>query len=160
MSRLLDLRHRTQPPLRHDLGPSTCQMAKLTWKTIHTGSVTLSGIEATQDLVEHMKGLNTTRRTVCFTVGWKITETDGSAIAKLPKNARQAAISRDGEVLAHTQAAELLSADGQPCGRPGCLDPLLGLHDDPELARAEPQSSVTACGTCPPGWSVTPAGGP
>ncbi|MGP3937920.1 hypothetical protein [Nonomuraea sp. KM88] len=60
-----------------------------------------------------MKGLNTTRRAVRFTVGWKITGTDESAIAKLPETAWQAAIRQDGEVHAHAQVAELTGLDGR-----------------------------------------------
>ncbi|MFG1961453.1 transposase [Nonomuraea sp. NPDC049028] len=44
----------------------------------------IDGAGDTRDLVEHMKGLNTTRRTVRFTVGWKITDVDEAAIAELP----------------------------------------------------------------------------
>ncbi|MFI7643882.1 transposase [Nonomuraea sp. NPDC049400] len=36
--------------------------------------IRIDGAGATHGLVEHMQGLNTTRRTVRFTVGWKITE--------------------------------------------------------------------------------------
>ncbi|MEQ4718054.1 hypothetical protein [Nonomuraea sp. B19D2] len=46
--------------------------------------IRVDGAGATHDLVEHMKSLNTTRRTVRFTVGWKITDIDEAAIAKLP----------------------------------------------------------------------------
>ncbi|MEO3875310.1 hypothetical protein ABGB18_41555 [Nonomuraea sp. B12E4] len=58
-----------------------------------------------------MKGLNTTRRTVRFTVGWKITDTDETAIAKLPETAWQAAVRQDGEVHEHAQVAELTGLD-------------------------------------------------
>jgi hypothetical protein len=73
--------------------------------------IRIDGAGATHDLVEHMKGLNTTRRTVRFTVGWKITETDETAIAKLPETAWQAAIRQDGEVHRHAQVAELTGLD-------------------------------------------------
>ncbi len=68
--------------------------------------IRIDGAGATHDLVEHMQGLNTTRRTVRFTVGWKITETDESAIAKLPADAWQAAVRQDGKVHPHAQIAE------------------------------------------------------
>ncbi|WP_336217034.1 transposase [Nonomuraea sp. LPB2021202275-12-8] len=73
--------------------------------------IRIDGAGATHDLVEHMKGLNTTRRTVRFTVGWKITETDESAIAKLPATAWQSAIRQDGELHPHAQVAELTGLD-------------------------------------------------
>ncbi|MFC4016315.1 IS1380 family transposase [Nonomuraea purpurea] len=73
--------------------------------------IRIDGAGATHELVEHMKGLNTTRRTVRFTVGWKITDTDEAAIAKLPETAWQTAIRQDGEVHAHAQVAELTGLD-------------------------------------------------
>lgn len=45
------------------------------------------GAGATRDLLTHLEGLNTTRRTVRFTVGWKITDADEAAIAKIPEHA-------------------------------------------------------------------------
>ena len=41
---------------------------------------------ATHGLLEHPEAPNTTRRTVRYTVGWKITEDDEKAIAKLPES--------------------------------------------------------------------------
>ncbi|MFG1941335.1 hypothetical protein [Nonomuraea sp. NPDC048826] len=73
--------------------------------------IRIDGAGATHELVEHMKGLNTTRRTVRFTVGWKITGTDESAIAKLPATAWQAAVRQDGEVHPHAHVAELTGLD-------------------------------------------------
>ncbi|MEU8252412.1 IS1380 family transposase [Nonomuraea sp. NPDC048916] len=75
--------------------------------------IRIDGAGATHDLVEHMKGLNTTRRTVRFTVGWKITDTDETAIAKLPETAWQAAVRQDGEVHEHAQVAELTGLDAR-----------------------------------------------
>lgn len=63
--------------------------------------------------VGHIRGLNTTRRTVRFTVGWTITDVDEAAIAKLPEAAWQAAVRQDGEVHPHPEAgvAELTHLD-------------------------------------------------
>ncbi|MEU8248433.1 hypothetical protein [Nonomuraea sp. NPDC048916] len=58
-----------------------------------------------------MQGLNTTRRAVRFTVGWKITDVDEAAIAKLPESAWQAALRQDGRVHEHAQVAELTGLD-------------------------------------------------
>ncbi|WP_345410004.1 hypothetical protein [Nonomuraea salmonea] len=66
---------------------------------------------ATHDLVEHMKGLNTTRRTVRFTVGWEITDVDEAAMARLPADAWQPAVRRDGTVHPHAEVAELTGLD-------------------------------------------------
>jgi hypothetical protein len=49
--------------------------------------VRVDGAGATHGLLEHLEALNTTRRTVRYTVGWKITEDDEKAIAKLPEAA-------------------------------------------------------------------------
>ncbi|MEO3807352.1 transposase [Nonomuraea sp. B1E8] len=58
-----------------------------------------------------MQGLNTTRRTVRFTVGWKITDVDEAAIARLPADAWQSAVRQDGKVHPHAQVAELTGLD-------------------------------------------------
>ncbi|MEO3807344.1 IS1380 family transposase [Nonomuraea sp. B1E8] len=73
--------------------------------------IRVDGAGATHDLVEHMKSLNTTRRTVRFTVGWKITDVDEAAIAELPAGAWQAAVRQDGRVHPHAHVAELTGLD-------------------------------------------------
>jgi hypothetical protein len=73
--------------------------------------IRIDGAGATHDLVEHMQGLNTTRRTVRFTVGWKITEVDEAAIGKLPDDAWQAAVRQDGKAHPHAHVAELTGLD-------------------------------------------------
>ncbi|MFJ9752960.1 hypothetical protein [Streptomyces chartreusis] len=45
----------------------------------------MDGAGATHGLLEHLEALNTTRRTVRYTVGWKITDDDERAIARLPE---------------------------------------------------------------------------
>ena len=49
--------------------------------------VRVDGAGATHDLHEHMEKLNTARRRVRFTTGWKITDADEAAIAELPEQA-------------------------------------------------------------------------
>src|SRR5436190_11203802 len=49
--------------------------------------VRIDGAGATHDLLDHLHALNTSRRTVRFTVGWTITDADETAIAALPKGA-------------------------------------------------------------------------
>lgn len=71
----------------------------------------IDGAGATHHLIEHMKGLNTTRRTVHFTVGWKITHVDEAAIAGLPADAWQTAVRQDGKVHPHAEVTELTGLD-------------------------------------------------
>jgi hypothetical protein len=75
--------------------------------------VRVDGAGATHELVEHLKGLNTTRRTVRFTVGWTITEVDENAIAMLPADVWEAAVAQDGEAIdgEHAGVAELTGLD-------------------------------------------------
>lgn len=46
--------------------------------------VCIDGAGATHDLLEHLKALNTARRTVRYLVVWTITEVDKATIAELP----------------------------------------------------------------------------
>ncbi|MER7432169.1 transposase [Nonomuraea rubra] len=73
--------------------------------------IRIDGAGATHERVEHMKGLNTTRRTVRFAIGWKITDTDEAAIAKQPDKAWLAALHQDGQLHAHAGVAELTHLD-------------------------------------------------
>jgi hypothetical protein len=47
--------------------------------------VRVDGAGATHDLLAHLQGLNTTRRTVRYSVSWKMTDADETAIAQLPE---------------------------------------------------------------------------
>jgi hypothetical protein len=69
--------------------------------------VRIDGAGATHDLLEHLEGLNTTRRTVRYTVGWKMTDADEHAIAGLPETAWQDSLAQDGTVQAECHIAEL-----------------------------------------------------
>lgn len=69
--------------------------------------VRIDGAGATHELLEHLEGLNTARRTVRYTVGWKITEADEAAIALLPSDAWESALDQDGEVQPECHVAEL-----------------------------------------------------
>lgn len=60
--------------------------------------VRIDGVGATHDLLEHLKALNTARRTVRYRVGWTVTADDERAIAKLPATAWEAALKQDGSV--------------------------------------------------------------
>ncbi|MFG2563526.1 hypothetical protein [Streptomyces sp. NPDC048496] len=60
--------------------------------------IRVDGAGATHGLLEHLEALNTTRRTVRYTVGWKITEDDERAIAKLPEAAWETSLHQDGSL--------------------------------------------------------------
>jgi hypothetical protein len=47
----------------------------------------VDGAGATHDLLVHLEGLNTARRTVRYLVGWTITDLDEHAISRLPTTA-------------------------------------------------------------------------
>jgi Transposase DDE domain group 1 len=81
--------------------------------------VRVDGAGATHGLLEHLEALNTKRRTIRYTVGWKITPEDESAIAKLPEHAWETSLKQDGDLQAGYQAAELTglnTRDGWPDG--------------------------------------------
>jgi hypothetical protein len=69
--------------------------------------VRIDGAGATHDLLEHLDRLNTSRRTVRFTVGWTITDADETAIAALPEGAWTASPQQDGEATDTAGVAEL-----------------------------------------------------
>ena len=69
--------------------------------------IRVDGAGATHDLLEHLHALNTTRRTVRYTVGWKITPADEDAIASLPESVWESALDQDGKVQDGYQVAEL-----------------------------------------------------
>ncbi|WP_406191008.1 transposase [Streptomyces sp. NBC_01017] len=69
--------------------------------------VRVDGAGATHGLHEHLRDLNTMRRTVRFTTGWTITEEDEKAIAKLPETAWETSIRQDGSLQEGYQVAEL-----------------------------------------------------
>jgi hypothetical protein len=69
--------------------------------------VRVDGAGATIDLVKHLLSLRTRRRTVLFTCGWMITESDEAAIRMLPAAAWQAAVDQDGTIQKNTAVAEI-----------------------------------------------------
>jgi len=69
--------------------------------------VRIDGAGATHDLLKHLHQLNTAWRTVRFTVGWAITDTDEKAIAALPEHAWTASLRQDGEATDTAGVAEL-----------------------------------------------------
>lgn len=69
--------------------------------------VRVDGAGATHGLHEHLRDLNTMRRTVRFTTGWTITEEDEKAIARLPETAWETSIKQDGSLQEGYFVAEL-----------------------------------------------------
>lgn len=79
--------------------------------------VRIDGAGATHDLLKHIEELNTTRRTVRYAVGWKMTDADETAIAQLPASAWTDAIGQDGTVQDDCHVTELTGLsrrDGWP----------------------------------------------
>lgn len=68
--------------------------------------VRVDGAGATHDLLNHLEALNTTRRTVRYTVGWKIGDADEQAIALLPETAWETSLHQDGTVQEGYAVAE------------------------------------------------------
>jgi hypothetical protein len=69
--------------------------------------IRVDGAGATHGLLEHLEALNTTRRTVRYTVGWTITDDDERAIARLPEAAWETSVHQDGSVQEGYFVAEL-----------------------------------------------------
>ncbi|MFE7752197.1 hypothetical protein [Streptomyces sp. NPDC057428] len=122
----------------------------------------VDGAGATHGLHEHLIGLNTRRRTVCFTTGWTITDTDEQDIARLPETAWEVSLSQDGSLQDDYAVAELSGLSTREGWSKGLrlivrrvkppaanlvadLDAwlrLLALHDQDELADAEPDAML------------------
>lgn len=69
--------------------------------------VRVDGAGATHGLLEHLESLNTARRTVRYTVGWKMTDADEQAIARLPEGARETSLMQNGDLQEGYFVAEL-----------------------------------------------------
>ncbi|WP_246090162.1 hypothetical protein [Nonomuraea deserti] len=58
----------------------------------------MDGADATHDLLVHLEGLNTARRTARYLVGWMITDLDEQAVARLPATAWTDSLDQDGDL--------------------------------------------------------------
>ncbi|MCY0932214.1 hypothetical protein OTB20_39865 [Streptomyces sp. H27-H1] len=79
--------------------------------------VRVGGAGATHDLLTHLEGLNTARRTVRYSAGRKITDQDEAAIAQLPGTAWHTSVDQDGSLQEGYFVAELTGLNtrtGQP----------------------------------------------
>src|SRR5439155_18176132 len=75
--------------------------------------VRIDGAGATHELLEHLHQLNSLWRTVRFTVGWTITDTDENAIAALSEAAWTDSLHQDGRASTAAGAAELTGLDAR-----------------------------------------------
>jgi len=69
--------------------------------------VRVDGAGASHDLVEHLLGMSSPRRTVLFTCGWMITEADEDAIKMVPADAWKPGIAQDGSIEEDKAVAEI-----------------------------------------------------
>jgi len=69
--------------------------------------VRVDGAGATHELLERLEALNTARRTVRYTVGWKMTDADEQAIALIPEDAWEDSLRQDGDIQNGYHVAEL-----------------------------------------------------
>jgi hypothetical protein len=83
--------------------------------------IRIDGAGASHGLLEHLQALNTRRRTVRYTVGWKITDVDETAIAALPESDWTTALDQNGHVQHACHVAELTGPDTRLDGWPGGL---------------------------------------
>jgi hypothetical protein len=75
--------------------------------------VRVDGAGATHEFLDHLHQMNTLWRTVRFTVGWTITDTDEAAIAALPADRWSAALGQDGQAGTDAGVAEVTSRDAR-----------------------------------------------
>ncbi len=73
----------------------------------HKILIRIDGAGATYELLEHLQQMNTAWRTVRFTVGWTITDTDDDAISRLPESAWTDSPHQDGTPTDQAGVAEL-----------------------------------------------------
>jgi hypothetical protein len=81
--------------------------------------VRCDGAGARHVLTGYIAGLNSSRRQVHFVVGWKVTEADEAAIAKLPVAAWSPAVDQDSEMQDDAQIAEITGLDERVALWPG-----------------------------------------
>ena len=83
--------------------------------------VRVDGAGASHELISHLLSLSSRRRTVLFTSGWAITQSDEQAIRLLPSGAWQAAVDQDGVVQQDKHAAEITHLMSRAAGWPDGL---------------------------------------
>jgi hypothetical protein len=69
--------------------------------------VRVDGAGASHDLIKHLLGMSSARKTVLFTCGWMITDADEDAIRAVPAGAWQPGITQDGGLEEDKDVAEI-----------------------------------------------------
>src|SRR6266581_4496415 len=69
--------------------------------------VRIDGAGASHDLVRHLLTLSSPRKTLLFTCGWMITESDEAAIAAVPEDAWKPGVRQDGTIEDDKDVAEI-----------------------------------------------------
>jgi len=69
--------------------------------------IRVDGAGASHELIEHLLGMSSPRRTVLFTCGWAITAADEDAIRQLPAGAWKPGITQDGDPEEDKEIAEI-----------------------------------------------------
>jgi hypothetical protein len=69
--------------------------------------VRVDGAGASHELIKHLLGMSSPRRTILFTCGWMITAADEDAIRRVPAAAWQPGIGQDGTVEEDKDVAEI-----------------------------------------------------
>ena len=83
--------------------------------------IRVDGAGASHELLTHLLSLSSRRRTVLFSCGWAITQTDEQAIGLLPASAWQAAVDQDGVVQQDKHVAEITHLLSRAAGWPAGL---------------------------------------
>jgi hypothetical protein len=83
--------------------------------------VRIDGAGASHELVKHLLTLSSPRKTLLFTCGWMITESDEEAIRAVPAQAWQPGIRQDGSLEDDKDVAEITHLLGRAGNWPGGL---------------------------------------
>jgi hypothetical protein len=69
--------------------------------------VRVDGAGASHELIKHLLGMSSARKTLLFTCGWMITTADEAAIMQLPEDAWMPGITQDGDIEEDKDVAEI-----------------------------------------------------
>ena len=84
-------------------------------------TVRVDGAGASHDLVRHLLGLSSARKSLLFTCGWMITAADEAAIMQLPRHVWQPSITQDGNIEQDKDVAEITHLMSRAASWPGEL---------------------------------------
>jgi hypothetical protein len=83
--------------------------------------IRVDGAGASHELIGHLDGMSSPRRTVLFTCGWTIMAADEDAIRQLPATAWKPGITQDGDVEEDKEVAEITHLMSRAGNWPGGL---------------------------------------